>query len=238
MDQTISKTFLKAANISNKTQQRALLLYQAGPEVQDIFETLADTRRDDDVDAAIKSLTEYFAPAQNTDFEIFRFRQAKQQPQETLETFHTRLRKLVQTCLFPTDSMDREIKQQMIQGCSSSSLRKYALKTKEVTLQDILVKGKTDEIGKEQAKEIERQTTEPTEKLQAMKIELKRDRPSGKGITQQKRNSANPPSRKPAICYNCGFVWKREKCAVTARNKITSLAVADNVRKANKTARK
>ncbi|XP_065066522.1 uncharacterized protein LOC135692352 [Rhopilema esculentum] len=222
------QTFLKAANVSNKTQQRALLLYQAGPEVQDIFETLADTGRDDDMDAAIKSLTEYFAPAQNTDFEIFRFRQAKQQPQETLETFHTRLRKLAQTCLFPTDSMYREIKQQIIQGCSSSSLRKYALKTKEVTLKDILVKGKTDGISKEQAKEIESQTTEPTEKLPAMKIELKPDRPSGKGITQQKRNSANLPSRKPAICYNRGFDYPHRNKPCPAKGKVCSYCKKQN----------
>ena len=96
-------TFIKAANISNKTQQRALR-YQAGPEVQDIFETLANTGRDDDLDAAIKSFTEYFAPARDTGFEIFRFRQAKQQPQETLANFHTRLRKQAQTCSYPTVS--------------------------------------------------------------------------------------------------------------------------------------
>ena len=71
----------------------------------------ADTGRDDDLDAAIKSLKEYFALAQNTDFEIFRFRQARQQPQETLENFRTPMRKLAQTCLFPTDSVDNEIKQ-------------------------------------------------------------------------------------------------------------------------------
>ena len=72
------QTFIKAANIMNKTQQRALLLHQAGPEVQDILKTLAYTGRDDDLDTAIISLTEYFAPAQYTDFKIFRFLQGKQ----------------------------------------------------------------------------------------------------------------------------------------------------------------
>ena len=221
-------TFIKAANISNKTQQRALLLYQAGPEVQDIFETLADTGRDDDLDAAIKSLTEYFAPAQNTNFEIFRFRQAKQQPQETLENFHTRLRKLAQTCSFPKDSVDNEIKQQIIQGCSSSSLQKYALKTKDVKLQDILVKGKTDEISKEQAKEIEKQSTEPTEKLQAMKIEHKKYKPSRRGTTHQQRNSANTPARKPATCFNCGFDYPHRDKPCPAQGKTCSYCKKQN----------
>ena len=148
----------------------------------------------------VSQKTEYFAPAQNTDFEIFRFRQAKQQAQETLETFHIRLRKLAQTCSFPTDSVDNEIKQQIIQGCSSSSLRKYALKTKEVKLHDILVKGKTDEISKEQAKEIEKQTIEPTEKFQAMKVEPEKRRASRRRKAPQQRNSTNAPSRKPLTC--------------------------------------
>eukprot|EP00794_Sanderia_malayensis_P005765 gene5765-biopygen4679 len=110
-------TFIKAANITNKTQQRALLLYQAGFEVQETFDTLPDTGRDDEFDRAVTALTEYFAPKQNTDFEIFRFRQAKQLPQETLDTYHTRLRKLAQTCQFNANNLDQEIKQQMIQGC-------------------------------------------------------------------------------------------------------------------------
>ena len=174
------------------------------------------------MDAAIKNLTEYFAPAQNTDFEIFRFRQAKQQPQETLENFRTRLRKLAQTSSFPTDSVDNEIKQQIIQGCSSSSLRKYALKTKDVKLQDILVKGKTDEISKEQAKEIEKRTTEPTEKLQAMQIEHKKYKPSRRGTTHQQRNSTNTPGRKPATCYNCGFDYPHRDKPCPAQGKTCS----------------
>ena len=193
--------------------------------------------RDDDLDAAIKSLTEYFAPAQNTDFEIFRFRQAKQKPQETLDNFHTRLRKLAQTCSFTTNSVDNEIKQQIIQGCSSSSLRKYALKTKYVKLQDILVKGKTDEIGKEHAKEIEKQTTGLTEKLQAMKIEHKstsrvaEEQHTNNEIlqihTQGNQKLATTVDSTTLMVINPA--QPKEKRAATARNKITLLAVANHV---------
>ena len=35
-------TYLSAMAITDDTQKRALLLYQAGPETQDIFETLPD----------------------------------------------------------------------------------------------------------------------------------------------------------------------------------------------------
>ena len=36
-------TYLLASNITNDRQKRAMLLYQAGAETQEIFETLADT---------------------------------------------------------------------------------------------------------------------------------------------------------------------------------------------------
>ena len=69
------KTYLLAA-----TQKRALLLYLSGPDVQELFDTLPDTGEDKGFDVVVKKLTDYFAPKPNTDFEIFKFRQAIQSP--------------------------------------------------------------------------------------------------------------------------------------------------------------
>lgn len=75
---------------NDKPRQRALLLHYAGEEVNEIFETLPDTG--DDYDTAVAKLTEYFAPNKNAEFEIYKFRQAKQEAGESIDTFHTRLR--------------------------------------------------------------------------------------------------------------------------------------------------
>jgi len=40
----------------------------------------------------------YFAPRKNVDFQIFQFRQTTQLPDETIDQFVTRLRKLAATC--------------------------------------------------------------------------------------------------------------------------------------------
>ena len=42
--------------------KRALLLYQTGPEVHEIFRTLPDTGGDKDYEAAVNALTAYFEP--------------------------------------------------------------------------------------------------------------------------------------------------------------------------------
>ena len=144
------KTYLLAENITDPTQKRALLLYLSGLDVPELSDTLPETGEDKDFDVAVKKLTDYFAPKQNTDFEIYKFRQAIQSPEENLEAYYTRLRKLAATCNF--ENPNEEIKRQIIQGCTSSSLRRHALKSDKLTLTDLLAKGKRAEVVSVQAK--------------------------------------------------------------------------------------
>ena len=62
----------------------------------------------------------------NTEYEVYRFRQAKQSPEETIESFHTRLRQLALNCKFADTS--KEVKAQIIQGCHSTRLRRKVLR--------------------------------------------------------------------------------------------------------------
>ena len=66
------QTYIVAMNITDDKQKRALLLYQAGPATQEIFETLSDTG--DDYKTAQEKLDVYFLPKKNVDYEIFQFR--------------------------------------------------------------------------------------------------------------------------------------------------------------------
>ena len=148
------ETYLIALNVTDKKQKRALLLYQAGQATQDIFDTLAETGDDDDYDSAVASLDTYFSPKKHVDYEIFKFRDAKQQAHETIDQFATRLRKLAATCDFA--SIDKEVKSAIIQNCSSKRLRRYALLDNEVTLAKLLAKGRGFELSESQATGIEK----------------------------------------------------------------------------------
>ena len=99
-------------------------MYQAGQETQEIFETFTDTG--DDYKTAIQKLDQYFMPKKNVDYEIFQFRQATQNPEETVDQFVTRLRKLAIHCEF-TD-LDKELRSTVIQHCKSKRLRRFALR--------------------------------------------------------------------------------------------------------------
>ena len=52
-------TYLVAADIKDDGRKRALLLYQAGPEVYEIFKTLEEDEAKD-FESAVKVLTKYF----------------------------------------------------------------------------------------------------------------------------------------------------------------------------------
>ena len=132
-----------AAAISDKKRQRALLLYYVGEEVSEIFDTLPDTG--DDFETAKTKLNAYFDPKKNVEFEIFTFRQAKQNPGETMNSYHSRLRQLATTCEF-TD-VDKEVKSQIIQSCTSQRLRRKALRASTMTLEALLRVGRSESVG-------------------------------------------------------------------------------------------
>ena len=87
--------FLTASGITEKKRQRALLLYQAGARVREIFNQLPETGEDHDYKTARDKLTEFFEPQKNRRYEVYCFRQASQESTETLDQFHTRLQTLL-----------------------------------------------------------------------------------------------------------------------------------------------
>ncbi len=84
------------------------MVHFAGPEVDEIFDTLEDTEAETDYKDAVGKLTEYFAPQTNITYEVYNFRQARQNQGESLDRLH----QLAKTCDF-TD-IDKEIKEHII----------------------------------------------------------------------------------------------------------------------------
>ena len=72
----------------------------------------------------------------------------------TVDQFATRLRKSAATCDFT--SIDKEVKSAILQNCSSKRLRRYALFDNEVTLAELLAKGRGFELSRSQATGIEK----------------------------------------------------------------------------------
>ena len=80
---------MAAMDVKEESRKRALLLHYSGEEVNDLFDTLPDTGEDNDYKGACEALTRYFTPKKNVSFEIFKFRNLKQESHETVDEFHT-----------------------------------------------------------------------------------------------------------------------------------------------------
>ena len=65
--------FLLASGITDEKRKRALLLYQAGQRVGEIFRQIPETGTDSDYKIAKDKLTEYFEPQKNRRYKVYRF---------------------------------------------------------------------------------------------------------------------------------------------------------------------
>ena len=150
------RNFLLALAVDNAKRQRAFLLHYVGESVNEIFETLPDTDAGEDenpFEKAVTALTNYFTPKKNREYEEYVFRKAKQESDENISAFHTRLRRLAMTCEFA--DTDREIKTQIVQNRLSHKLRMKALQSPDLTLTQLQDAGKAMEMSKSQAENIE-----------------------------------------------------------------------------------
>ena len=194
-------TFLVAHDITDPKRKRALLLFLTGPRVRDIFQQLPDTGEHGDFGTALTCLNIYFEPLNNQVHEVYKFRQSTQAPQETIDQFHTRLRGLGETCEF--HDLDFEIMLQIVQHGTSSHLCKQALHNNNLTLQQLLLLGRQEEMSRFQAADIEGKETEDVNYFQKKMSTKKSTNP---------RNTSQASARK--TCHNCRGEWPHQngKC--------------------------
>ncbi|KAK9754386.1 Reverse transcriptase (RNA-dependent DNA polymerase) [Popillia japonica] len=135
--------YLVATNIKCEERKKAMLLHFAGEDVFDLYVSLPDPP--DNVNTSPETSSEtsqatgssqtlkvyelakqklnmYFKPKLNLQFEIFKFRQAKQESSENIDQFYARLLKLSKTCNF--NKPEDEIKCQIILNTTNSGLRR------------------------------------------------------------------------------------------------------------------
>ena len=179
--------YTTAMNITGDGRLKALLLHLAGERVHDIYDTLAAA--DDNYEATKTKLSGYFSPKKNIQYQVYIFRKSTQEPGENLDSYHTRLRMLAKTCEFA--DVDAEIKTQIIQSCTSSRLRRKALREPELTLALLLDHGRTLELSEMQASGIERGAAASVNALEQKRYQKSSRWPD-------KRSTSNTQ------CRNCG----------------------------------
>ena len=220
-------------DVKDNKRKRAMLLHYAGPKVDEIFDTLSNTGTEDEYEKAVDALNAYFQPKANPMYEVYVFRQAKQESGETLDHFVTRLRQLSKNCDFA--DVDKEITAQIIMHCKSQVLRRRALsKGADLSLQKLLDCGRALEASEKQAGVLEGESVnaleqKDTEKAQdTQEVNATRGRvpnkqtnyrgryrqrsQSQKSKGRQRQNTHNQPKNSTSTpCYFCGGNYPHQR---------------------------
>jgi len=176
--------------------QRSVLLHVAGAEVLDLLESLEeDSGEADLVKRARKALTGYFRPRKNRHFERHLFMAIKQEPDEAVDSFMARLRSQAVSCAFP--NLDERLLEQLIECCSSPSLRKKLLE-------------RGDDLDLKKALDVARSF----ESVNAQSSAMSKPQLTPSSV------SAVDGGQKPQKCKFCGTMhfFKKELCPAFGKN--------------------
>ena len=137
------RLFAEYKGITSAARKKAMLLYHAGEEVQEIWGTLPDSATGqgaaendtgDAFECCVDALTAYFMPKRSYTYERFVFRQLRPTAGETSLQFLTRMKAKVVNCDY--EKPDREIVDMLIEHTTSHELRRELLKVGDVLSYD------------------------------------------------------------------------------------------------------
>jgi hypothetical protein len=235
-----------ALDIDIDKRKKALLLHYCGEECFDIYDSFTDEQKGvgstktvqnengdnietpDEYGKLCSSFKNYFTPKQNLTYEIYKFRQSKQESGESIDTFYTRLRTLAATCEF--HNKDTEILNQVIQGCTSTRIRRRALRD-NFTLDRLIEEARALEVSEVRASDMEGRQAANANAIHTIpggsrgrgvssrgRGVSSRGRgvsSSGRSVSSRGRGSYNNPSqasRTGTDCRNCGGKHVDRKC--------------------------
>lgn len=127
--------FVTARGVTKPEQKLALLLHSGGLKFQDLYYTLVPETTTKTFEESVTILDSYFVPTSNVPFERHQFRQLGQQKGETINQFICRLKQKTLSCEF-TD-VDNQIRDQVIDKCLESGIRRKFLEKQDATLKDL-----------------------------------------------------------------------------------------------------
>ena len=223
--------FIQGSGVREDGQKKAILLHQAGMEVQRIFRTL--TVAGDSFDDAINALDNHFVPKKNVAYERHVFRQACQGPSETMDGYLTRLRNLIKSCEYPAAEVNFNLRDQIIEKCYSKKLRVRFLRERNLTLDNIVEMARAHEMAESQARQIEEDSVRPRQenfKVNKLGYQVQ----GGSGSFQGKRGGNRPSGNfghsngsrsnfdRPSInqsCWRCGLQGHFQSDCVVAKDK-------------------
>ena len=196
---------LLTKNIIGNERKKATLLHYGGFELQDVFYSIPNCDNPpagENLYAYTKRLlTEYFKPRVNKTYERHVFRALVQKEDETMVHFIARLRSQAKRCEFTEE--DDEIRDQIVERCTSAELRKRLLEKGDITLTEVIDTAMALETTAVHIKEM------AGEQIAKVSVKKETSRPS------QHKGGKRGYNKAKSQCFRCGYeghLSSDEKC--------------------------
>ena len=127
--------YVVAKGITKDEQKTALLLHSGGLNLQELYYTLESGTDIVSFTESIALLDSYFLPQLKVPFERHQFRQMERASVESVDQFVCRTRQNAMSCEF--DKVDEAIRDQLIERCRDSRLRRKFFEKQNASLKDL-----------------------------------------------------------------------------------------------------
>ena len=145
----------------------------------------------------MSALEDYFLPKRNVVYERYVFNSCIQTPEETVDGYVNRLRKLASSCQFGTLT-EEMIRDRLVIGIQDTGTKARLLREKDLSLDKALDMCKSSEITNKQIKSLQHESKQSNEELHLVqdksKTKTKKPRPSNSTRplkVQRKRGNAS-----------------------------------------------
>ena len=217
--------YLNASGVTKDDQKKAMLLHLAGEEIQDIFETLGNIN-DLNFGEVKGKLSDYFKPQKNVAYERHAFRSCKQDKDEKMDNYIIRLKKMAISCEYTDDSINDMIRDQIVDSCYSTELRKKFLKEKELTLTKIQEISRASDLAELHSTKMDQTKGASQETEYAYKTE--RSKPPKKQYQPRLQQQKATPRKPKLVCFRCGYDGHSGYKCLRSRNVVCSVCHKKN----------
>lgn len=208
--------YMKATEKDKKSKavQVATLLTLLGEQGMDIFRSFEfeNNEEKDDIVKVKKKFTDYYTPRQNVIYERYKFLKRRQEPGETFDCFHTAIMKLASTCAYDAAEKNNILRDQIVIGISSDSVRQDLLYEQDLTLERAVAVCRNKEATSQYAENMGHAVGANVSKnfKQSSEVTVHAVQKQGKNKPPFVKNKAQP--KKTKECQNCGREHAPKNC--------------------------
>jgi len=222
-----------ATGLDQQEQKIQLATFRSvmGKECLQIFLNLKlDAEQQGNVKACIQALEAYFKLKRNVVYEQYHFNMCTQLPEETIDSFVNRLRKVASTCQFGTLT-EELIRDRLVIDLKDHSTKLRLLKEESLDLNKALNICRSNEAACQQLEAMKPDERKATEEVRVVKDHNDKDRHkhrtkprvphNGKKKTRSdKKRQDDMAKQKNYQCFNCGSKQKHKLESCTAFGKV------------------